>query len=229
MGIKEAIELVKGDEASTQDTQRVMAIAAALGIRTDTKELDPLVAILAVLDAHAGLLRDAPANIQKEVKACAETAALEAQGQVSVALAALLRDSSATLAQSVKEVARKEASSKKIESYLFYSVILTLFTSLVLTVGFMGGEDAESLRTGGNWYFPAWTDAGHGFIPLLFGAIFKAPAGVVFPIVFGLLFLMYSVEQFNEDKLWERKHGYSFWLLLALSLLFWIFSIYLVW
>lgn len=88
--IKEAMKLITGTEPSPEQVQKISAIAHALDIQRN----DPMLPILAALEAYHGVFTSLPENVasaaNKTASDAAKSAAVQAQAAVNEAVAALV-------------------------------------------------------------------------------------------------------------------------------------------
>jgi hypothetical protein len=98
-----AFKDITGQEPTPGQVQRVLAVAHKLGISNS----DPMLPILAALDAYSGLFAALPERMAAVADSAARTAAGKAQGDVEAAVKAAVATLTPTVAEAVSRTAQQ--------------------------------------------------------------------------------------------------------------------------
>jgi len=195
MNMREAIKQITGQEPSPEQIQRIMSIAHTLDIPSG----DPMLAIMAIMDAYYGSIATVPKAMAEQADKAASVAASKAQQQVNVAVSGLLGTVSDKIAQVAKESISRTQDRADWITLTIEFVIVGLYTSLVASLSFWAGIIAQSDKTKGGWYFPAWMQT-KGTIMFAVSGLLNAPAGFVLSFVLALMFVVLLLTKGNESN-----------------------------
>jgi hypothetical protein len=214
MDINAALQKVTGRAPDDAQIQRIKAIAHELEIPPG----DTMLAVLAIMDVYYGSVSAIPASMATEADKAAKLAASGAQQEINSAVAGLLTNVTNEIAASADKALVSAARSRRSYSLAVLTAIMTIFTSIVLTVGFFAGEIADAKITKGGWYWPAWVNR-TGVEGLV-----NAPAFIVILLVFAFVTFIMGMDDIEPQDAYRsvsfmHRTTFTTWFCWAMSAL----------
>lgn len=157
MDMRSAIKQITGAEPTDQQIQKVMAIAHAL----DMPANDPMIPVLAMLDAYHGIYTRLPDDVAVSVSKVSKDAATIAESDMVTAVAQLVP----TVSKAVSDAAKDTVNRIQIGNSLWTVWSSTIFVGIILVLGFICGADvygsymSKSISLAEFWKIIEWSVA----------------------------------------------------------------------